>query len=74
MIAITYHFNRARVCLWCISKFAFQYLTKQSTTLKEVNDNRLKVYEQLEISIAELELKNKTLEDESKEDKHKLKR
>ena len=57
-----------------LSKFAFQYLTKQSTTLKEVNDNRLKVYEQLEISIAELELKNKTLEDESKEDKHKLKR
>ena len=74
MIAITYQFNHARVCLWCIYKFAFQYLTKQSTTLKEVNDNRLKVYEQLEISIAELELKNKTLEDESKEDKHKLKR
>lgn len=50
-----------------------QYLTKQSTTLKEVNDNRLKVYEQLEISIAELELKNKTLEDENKEDKLKVK-
>ena len=54
--------------------FFFQYLTKQSTTLKEVNDNRLKVYEQLEISIAELELKNKSLEDESKEDKLKVKR
>jgi len=50
-----------------------QYLTKQSTTLKEVNDNRLKVYEQLEISIAELELRNKSLEDETKEEKLKVK-
>ena len=57
--------------LWLLS---FQYLTKQATTLKDVNDSRVKIYEQLEVSISELESTNKKLIDENQSDKVKIKR
>ena len=40
------------------SSFLFsdlQYLTKQNGALREVNDSRMKIYEQLEVSIQDLE-------------------
>ena len=57
--------------------FAFifsQYLTKQTSTLREINDSRVKIYEQLEVSIADLESTNKHLVEESKSDKSRIKR
>ena len=54
--------------------FFFQYLTKQTTTLREVNDSRVKIYEQLEVSISELECANKKLQEENLCDKVKIKR
>ena len=56
------------------TKFHFQYLTKQTATLRDVNDSRVKIYEQLEVSIAELETANKKLVDENLSDKVKIKR
>lgn len=38
-----------------------QYLTKQNTALREVNDTRLKIYENIEISIQDLEKQNHRL-------------
>ena len=52
----------------------FQYLTKQTTTLREVNDSRVKIYEQLEVSISDLETTNKKLMEENLTDKVKIKR
>ena len=57
--------------------FAFifsQYLTKQTSTLREINDSRVKIYEQLEVAIADLESTNKHLVEESKSDKSRIKR
>ena len=51
-----------------------QYLTKQTSTLREINDSRVKIYEQLEVSIADLESTNKHLVEESKSDKSRIKR
>ena len=51
-----------------------QYLSKQNLALREVNDSRVKVYEQLEENISELEATNKKLVEEGKEDKSKIKR
>ena len=51
-----------------------QYLTKQTATLREVNDSRVKIYEQLEVSISELECANKKLQEENASDKVKIKR
>ena len=34
-----------------------QYLSKQTAALKEVNESRLKVYEQLEVSLQEVSFK-----------------
>ena len=42
--------------------------------LREVNDSRVKIYEQLEESIADLETKNKKLEEEKANDKARIKR
>lgn len=42
-----------------------QYLTKQNTALREVNDTRLKIYENIEISIQDLEKQNHRLNVES---------
>merc|ERR1719189_3169402 len=50
-----------------------EYLTKQTSTLREINDSRVKIYEQLEVSIADLESTNKHLVEESKLDKQKIK-
>lgn len=49
-------------------------MSKQTAALKEVNDSRIKIYEQLEVSVTELEKANKALSQESKSDKTKLKR
>ena len=53
---------------------SLQYLSKQNLALREVNDSRVKVYEQLEENISELEATNKKLVEEGKEDKGKIKR
>ena len=52
---------------------SLQYLSKQNLALREINDSRVKVYEQLEENISELEATNKKLVDEAKEDKSKIK-
>ncbi|CAA9993331.1 unnamed protein product [Nesidiocoris tenuis] len=52
-----------------LTYFLFQYLRKQTAALREVNDSRLRIYEQLEISIAELETNNHRLNTQSTNDK-----
>ena len=54
--------------------YLFQYLTKQTSTLREVNDSRVKIYEQLEVSISDLETTNNKLMEENLNDKVKIKR
>lgn len=56
-------------CLIC-----WQYLTKQTAALREVNDSRLRIYEQLEISIQDLERNNQRLVQENVNDKKHIKR
>ena len=51
-----------------------QHLAKQTATLREINDSRVKIYEQLEVSIIDLEATNKQLVEESKADKNRIKR
>lgn len=46
-----------------------EYLRKQTAALREVNDSRLRIYEQLEISIAELESNNLRLNTQATNDK-----
>ncbi|KAE9535628.1 hypothetical protein AGLY_007529 [Aphis glycines] len=55
-------------CLIC-----WQYLTKQTAALREVNDSRLRIYEQLEISIQDLERNNQRLVQENINDKKHIK-
>ncbi|VVC41524.1 Hypothetical protein CINCED_3A021535 [Cinara cedri] len=50
-----------------------EYLTKQTTALREVNDSRLRIYEQLEISIQDLERNNQRLVQENINDKKHIK-
>lgn len=50
-----------------------EYLSKQTAALREVNDSRLRIYEQLEISIQELEKNNQRLSAENSSDKKKIK-
>ncbi|XP_071533128.1 uncharacterized protein Cen isoform X2 [Panulirus ornatus] len=50
-----------------------EYLSKQTAALREVNDSRLRIYEQLEISIQELEKNNQRLTAEGASDKKKIK-
>lgn len=50
-----------------------QYLTKQTAALREVNDSRLRIYEQLEVSIQELEQTNQKLSVENISDKKLIK-
>ena len=61
------------VCDWNLP-FYLQYLTKQTATLREVNESRAKIYEQLEVSISELENTNQKLVEENQTDKVKIKR
>ncbi|ENN75464.1 hypothetical protein YQE_08014, partial [Dendroctonus ponderosae] len=46
-------------------KLEIEYLTKQTVALKEVNDSRLRIYEQLEVSIQDLERTNHRLQFEN---------
>ncbi|GAB0093395.1 uncharacterized protein DMENIID0001_084890 [Sergentomyia squamirostris] len=50
-----------------------EYLTKQTTALREVNDSRLRMYESLEINISELERANHRLVLENTADKKHIK-
>ncbi|XP_060866318.1 cerebellar degeneration-related protein 2 isoform X2 [Metopolophium dirhodum] len=50
-----------------------EYLTKQTAALREVNDSRLRIYEQLEISIQDLERNNQRLVQENINDKKHIK-
>lgn len=50
-----------------------EYLTKQTTALREVNDSRLRIYEQLEVSIQDLERNNQRLLFEHSTDKKTIK-
>lgn len=50
-----------------------EYLRKQTVALREVNDSRLRIYEQLEVSIQDLERANHRLALESSSDKKHLK-
>ncbi|KAF4521834.1 hypothetical protein B566_EDAN003708 [Ephemera danica] len=50
-----------------------EYLTKQTAALREVNDSRLRIYEQLEVSIQELERNNQRLAVENAADKKQIK-
>ena len=43
-----------------------EYLIKQTSTLKEINDSGIRMYEQLEASVSDLESKNKKLVGENK--------
>ncbi|XP_066155773.1 myosin heavy chain, clone 203 isoform X3 [Euwallacea fornicatus] len=52
-------------------KLEIEYLTKQTVALKEVNDSRLRIYEQLEVSIQDLERTNHRLQlENSSQRKH----
>lgn len=50
-----------------------EYLTKQTTALKEVNESRLKVYEQLEVNLQEVETANSRLVEEAAQDRARIK-
>ncbi|KAK6625447.1 hypothetical protein RUM43_005745 [Polyplax serrata] len=50
-----------------------EYLTKQSTALRKTNDNRIRIYEQLEVSIQELERANQRLALDNSTDKKQIK-
>lgn len=47
--------------IFLLSRNPHQYLTKQNNALREVNDTRLKIYENIEISITDLEKQNHRL-------------
>ena len=51
-----------------------QYLNKQNLALREVSDSRVKIYEQLEESMADLENENKRLNEEALTDKGRIRR
>ncbi|XP_076265217.1 cerebellar degeneration-related protein 2-like isoform X1 [Rhynchophorus ferrugineus] len=54
-------------------KLEIEYLTKQTVALKEVNDSRLRIYEQLEVSIQDLERTNHRLQFENSTEKKHIK-
>lgn len=51
-----------------------EFLSRQSAALKEVNESRLRIYEQLEVSVTELEKTNQKLLSESSGDKKRIRR
>ncbi|KAJ8345502.1 hypothetical protein SKAU_G00296950 [Synaphobranchus kaupii] len=51
-----------------------EYLSKQLETLREMNEQHAKVYEQLDVTAHELELTNQSLELESKASQEKIER
>ncbi|XP_022691946.1 cerebellar degeneration-related protein 2-like isoform X2 [Varroa jacobsoni] len=50
-----------------------EYLTAQTCQLRDANETRLRIYEALEQSVAELERNNRSLQDEGKTDKKRIK-
>ncbi|KAJ0180374.1 hypothetical protein K1T71_003778 [Dendrolimus kikuchii] len=50
-----------------------EYLTKQTVALREVNNSRLRIYEQLEVSVQELERANHRLASDHAADKKHIK-
>ncbi|XP_044734597.1 uncharacterized protein LOC123296941 isoform X2 [Chrysoperla carnea] len=50
-----------------------EYLNKQTAALREVNDSRLRIYEQLEVSIQDLERSNHRLALDNTNDKKQIK-
>lgn len=61
------HFNKT------IQYVPSQYLRKQSAALREVNDSRLRIYENLEVSINDIEKSNNRLTAESNNQKKTIK-
>ena len=51
-----------------------QFLSKQTAALKEVNESRVRIYEQIETSLSELEESHTKLTEESAGEKVKIKR
>ena len=51
-----------------------QFLTKQTATLKGLNESRVRIYEQIETSLSELEEDHTKLTEESAWEKAKVKR
>lgn len=49
-----------------------EFLTKQTAALKEVNESRVRIYEQIEISLSELETNNLRLSEDSAAEKSKI--
>ena len=58
---------------WMSYCLLFQYLTKQATALRDMNESRLKIYEQLELSMVDLERNNLRMTEEGVLDKEKIK-
>lgn len=56
-----------------IYRLSLQYLRKQSAALREVNDSRLRIYENLEVSINDIEKSNIRLMTESNNQKKTIK-
>jgi len=50
-----------------------EYLTKQATALRDMNESRLKIYEQLELSMVDLERNNLRMTEEGILDKERIK-
>lgn len=53
--------------------FFSQYLNKQTAALREVNDSRLRIYENLEVNINDLEKTNLRLQNETSNQKKTIK-
>ena len=51
-----------------------QFLAKQTATLKRLNESRVRIYEQIETSLSELEENHNKLTEESAWEKVKIKR
>ena len=51
-----------------------QFLTKQTAALKEVNESRVRIYEQIEVSLSELEQNNLKLSEDSAAEKSRIRR
>ena len=51
-----------------------QFLTKQTVTLKGLNESRVRIYEQIETSLSDLEENHSKLTEESAWEKVKIKR
>jgi len=49
-----------------------EFLTKQTTALKEVNESRVRIYEQIEVSLSELEQNNLKLSEDSAAEKSRI--